>query len=193
MCMDTFYSECSLRVVIGTSCGELFLWKVGLTRCNRAQSLPDVESQEHKLVLQHKDAVCVVRFNRNCSLIASCGEDRMFNIVDIETGMVIFKREMPATIMSLCWAKDDKYLLMGDRSGMMYVWNMLEGMIQKEVRVHSGKLNALIFFLYFASEIVMTICNLDCIYCIGCTENSQIVTSGKDDRDYCVKIWKSNL
>ncbi|XP_029730273.2 protein FAN [Aedes albopictus] len=170
VCLDTFQSDCSLRVAIGTACGELFLWNLQVTREQSGQSLPYIDSQEHKLVLQHKEAVCVVRFNRNCSLIVSCGEDRMFNIIDIETGMVIFKREMPIPIRSLCWAKDDKYLLMGDQGGTMYVWNMLEGLIQKEVRVHS-----------------------DCIYCIGCTDKSQIVTSGKDDRDYCVKIWKSNL
>ncbi|XP_001651497.2 protein FAN isoform X1 [Aedes aegypti] len=170
VCLDTFLSDCCLRVAIGTACGELFLWKLGLTRNLSDQTPPDIDTQDHKLVLQHKDAVCAVRFNRNCSLIVSCGEDRMFNIVDIETGMVIFKREMLMPIRSLCWAKDDKYLLMGDRGGTMHVWNMLEGLIQKEVRVHS-----------------------DCIYCIGCTENSQIVTSGKDNRDYCVKIWKSNL
>lgn len=140
MCLDTFQSDCSLRVAIGTACGELFLWNLQVTREQSGQSLPYIDSQEHKLVLQHKEAVCVVRFNRNCSLIVSCGEDRMFNIIDIETGMVIFKREMPMPIRSLCWAKDDKYLLMGDQGGTMYVWNMLEGLIQKEVRVHSGKL-----------------------------------------------------
>ncbi|XP_062537016.1 protein FAN-like [Armigeres subalbatus] len=170
VCLDMFQSDCDLRVAIGTACGELFLWKLGLKLDRSGQSLPDIDSQDHKLILQHKDAVCVVKFNRNCSLVVCCGEDRMFYIVDIETGMVIFQREMAMAIRSLSWAKHDKYLLMGDCGGTMYVWNMLDGLIQKEVRVHSG-----------------------CIYCVGCMENSLIITSGKDDRDYNVKIWESNL
>ncbi|EDS28930.1 neutral sphingomyelinase [Culex quinquefasciatus] len=165
VCLDTFKTEDCLKILVGSASGELFLWQLQITDQNRA-----VDSEDHRLILQHRDGVTVVRFNRSCSMIVSSGEDRMFNIVDIETGMVIFKREMPAVVSALCWAKDDKYLLMVDRAGVLYVWNMLEGMIQKEIRVHA-----------------------DCIYGVGCSRDGQIITSGKDDRDYCVKIWKSNL
>lgn len=135
VCLDTFKTEDCLKILVGSASGELFLWQLQITDQNRA-----VDSEDHRLILQHRDGVTVVRFNRSCSMIVSSGEDRMFNIVDIETGMVIFKCEMPAVVSALCWAKDDKYLLMGDRAGVLYVWNMLEGMIQKEIRVHAGKL-----------------------------------------------------
>ncbi|XP_055537096.1 protein FAN-like [Wyeomyia smithii] len=170
VCLDTFQSGNSLKVIVGSASGEVFLWKLTLKHNNRKQPI-DIETQEHKLVVQHREgAVCVARFNRTGSLIVSCGEDRMFNIVDIETGMVIFKREMVSPVGTLCWTKDDKYLLLGDRGGVLYVWNMLDGVIQRELVVHSGG-----------------------VYCIGSTRDGQIITSGKDDRDYCVKIWRCNL
>lgn len=136
--LDTFQSDANLSIVVGTESGEVFLWTLRLGNID-IDRLVFVESQEHKLVVQHRGGVCVANFNRNCTLIVSCGEDRMFNIVDIDTGMVIFKREMPAVVGCLSWANDDKFLLMGDRTGMLHVWNMLEGMVQKEFRVHTGE------------------------------------------------------
>ncbi|XP_055603286.1 protein FAN-like [Uranotaenia lowii] len=166
--LDSSFSTGELRIVIGTASGEIFLWT--LTLHGRGIKTT-VDSQSHKQILQHREgSVGAVQFNRNGSLVVSCGEDKMFNIVDVNTGMVIFKRSMPTAIFSLCWAKDDKYLLMGDNTGMLYVWNMLEGTIQKEIRVHSDR-----------------------IYCIGSTLDGQIVTSGRDDKNYCVKIWRSSL
>ncbi|XP_053694361.1 protein FAN-like isoform X2 [Sabethes cyaneus] len=170
VCLDTFQAGNSLKVVVGAASGEVYLWKVTL-KCNSRRQPIDVDGQEHSVVVLHRDGgVCAARFNRTCSLIVSCGEDRMFNIVDIETGMVIFKREMANVIGTVCWTKDDKYLLLGDRDGVLYVWNMLDGVIQRELAVHSGG-----------------------VYCIGSTRQGQIITSGKDDRDYCVKIWRCNL
>ncbi|XP_058815825.1 protein FAN-like [Topomyia yanbarensis] len=166
--LDTFHSDMRLKIAVGTASGEVFLWKVILS--GNGQPPNDVEFQDHKQIVMHRGGVCAALFNRNCSLIVSCGEDRMFNIVDIDTGMMVFKREMPTVVGTLCWTKDDKYLLMGDRAGTLHVWNMLEGAIQMDIRMHS-----------------------DVVYCIGCTCGGQIITGGKDGRDYCVKIWKSNL
>ncbi|XP_055630908.1 protein FAN-like isoform X2 [Toxorhynchites rutilus septentrionalis] len=167
--LDTFQSEANLSIVVGTESGEVFLWTLRLVSAGTKRPV-DVESQEHKLVVQHRGGVCAANFNRNGTLLVSCGEDRMFNIVDIDTGMVVFKREMPAVVGCLSWTKDDTFLLMADRTGVLHVWNMLEGIVQKEFRVHS-----------------------DCVYCVGCTHDGQIVTSGKDERDYCVKIWRNDI
>uniref|UniRef100_U5EY84 Putative neutral sphingomyelinase n-smase activation associated factor n=1 Tax=Corethrella appendiculata TaxID=1370023 RepID=U5EY84_9DIPT len=169
-CLDARKSLSSAneyKIVIGCENGEILLWTICLD-LQRDEKL--FEMQDTKILLRHSNGVNDIKFCTNGSKIVTCGGGKIFNIVDIETGMIVFKKEMNNIVTCLCWIKNNTYLLMGDNLGKFYIWNMLSGNIIYEKQIHQDNISNIAF-----------------------TNNSQIITTGKDSPDYCVKIWQTNL
>uniref|UniRef100_A0A182PBK7 WD repeat-containing protein 55 homolog n=1 Tax=Anopheles epiroticus TaxID=199890 RepID=A0A182PBK7_9DIPT len=161
--LDTFAGERSIRVAVGLQNGELLLYELDARTIHR----PTSYTRDNLRLLQtHRGAVCDVKFNDKGTLIASAGEDRVMYVTDADSSMTICRKELTEPVRCLCWTVDGKYLLMGDRTGLLHVWNMLQGMVECELTLHSA-----------------------CVYRIECIDEKRIVSCGKDDNNYCIKLW----
>uniref|UniRef100_A0A182W5G0 WD repeat-containing protein 55 homolog n=1 Tax=Anopheles minimus TaxID=112268 RepID=A0A182W5G0_9DIPT len=162
--IDTYAGERSkIHVAVGLQNGELLLYELDSRTIHKPTSYT---RDNHKLLQTHRGAVCEVKFNDKGTLIASCGEDRIIYVTDADSTMTICRKELHEIVRCLCWTPDGKYLLMGDRAGLLHVWNMLQGMVECEVNLHSA-----------------------CVYRIECIDDKRIVSCGKDDNNYCIKLW----
>uniref|UniRef100_A0A182TBR4 WD_REPEATS_REGION domain-containing protein n=1 Tax=Anopheles maculatus TaxID=74869 RepID=A0A182TBR4_9DIPT len=161
--IDTYAGERHIYVAVGLQNGELLLYELDSRMLNKPTSYT---RDNHKLLQTHRNAVCEVKFNDKGTLVASCGEDRAIYVTDTDSSMTICRKELKEIVRCLCWTPDGKYLLMGDRTGLLHVWNMLQGMVECEVNVHSA-----------------------CVYRIECIDEKRIVSCGKDDNNYCIKMW----
>lgn len=95
----------------------------------------------HKIQLTNGSAVCDVKFSHKGTLIASCSADKHMCVIDSQGFMKICEKEFESGVSCLCWMKNDQYLLIGDRAGTLHVWNMVQGLIQYQASLHSGKMN----------------------------------------------------
>ncbi|XP_041776593.1 protein FAN-like isoform X1 [Anopheles merus] len=161
--LDTFAGERTIRVAVGLQSGELLLYELD----GRTVHRPTSYTRDNQQLLQtHRGAVCEVRFSAKGTLIASVGEDRLLYVTDADSSMTICRKELAETVRCLCWTADGKYLLLGDRTGTLHVWNMLLGVVESELTLHTA-----------------------CVYRIECIDEQRIVSCGKDDNNYCVKLW----
>uniref|UniRef100_A0A182ML46 WD repeat-containing protein 55 homolog n=1 Tax=Anopheles culicifacies TaxID=139723 RepID=A0A182ML46_9DIPT len=134
--IDTYAGERSkIHVAVGLQNGELLLYELDSRTIHKPTSYT---RDNHKLLQTHRNAVCEVKFNDKGTLIASCGEDRITYVTDADSTMTICRKELNEIVQCLCWTPDGKYLLMGDRAGLLHVWNMLQGMVECEVNMHSA-------------------------------------------------------
>ncbi|XP_053677990.1 protein FAN-like [Anopheles nili] len=161
VCIDTSASERSIRMAVGLQNGELLLYDLD------AKIIPTSYAREnHKILQTHHNGVCEVKFNNKGTLIASCGEDRIMYVTDADSSMTICRKELNAVVRCLCWTTNGKYLLMGDVNGKLHVWNMLQGVVEYEMNIHS-----------------------ECVYRLECFDDRKLVSCGKDDNNYCIKQW----
>ncbi|XP_035898589.1 protein FAN-like [Anopheles stephensi] len=161
--IDTYAGERNVHIAVGLQNGELLLYELD----SRTLTKPTSYTRDnHKLLQTHRGPVCEVKFNGKGTLVASCGEDRVTYVTDTDSTMTICRKELNAIVRCLCWTPDGTYLLMGDQTGLLHVWNMLQGMVECEVNVHG-----------------------DCVYRIECIDEKRIISCGKDDNNYCIKLW----
>ncbi|XP_035795300.1 protein FAN-like isoform X2 [Anopheles albimanus] len=162
--IDTYNDERYIRVAAGLSNGELLLYEIDSKNVN----MPTISTKDnHKIQLTNGGAVCDVKFSRKGTLIAACSDSNHMCVIDSQGFMKICEKEFECGVSCLCWMKNDQYLLIADRTGTVHVWNMVQGLIQYRASLHS-----------------------DMVYCIAPWNNVEIVSCGKDDNKYCIKIWK---
>ncbi|XP_050076251.1 protein FAN-like [Anopheles maculipalpis] len=161
--IDTYAGSRYIHVAVGLQNGELLLYKLDSRTLNKPTSYT---RDNHTLLQTHRGAVCEVKFNDKGTLVASCGEDRAIYVTDADSSMTICRKELNEIVRCLCWTPDGKYLLMGDRTGLLHVWNMLQGVLECEVNIHSAS-----------------------VYRVVCIDEKRIISCGKDDNNYCIKLW----
>uniref|UniRef100_A0A2M4CUC0 Putative neutral sphingomyelinase n=2 Tax=Anopheles darlingi TaxID=43151 RepID=A0A2M4CUC0_ANODA len=162
--IDTYNDERYIRVAVGLSNGELLLYEID---SKNVQMSAISTKDNHKILVTYGHAVRDVKFSGKGTLIASCSDDKQMCVIDSQSFMKICGREFESSVRCLNWIKNDQYLLIGDHAGTVHVWNMVQGLIQYRASLHS-----------------------DTVYCIAPWNNVEIVSCGKDDNKYCIKIWK---
>lgn len=158
----------TIKVVIGTASGEVFIWHLQIADpCN----VSSAETVDTKLVLTHDDEVTGVNFNESGSKIVSCGLDRMLYVCDVDTGMILFKKEHPNSLICMSWCAYDELLYLGDNEGMIHVWNMTDGEKKCTLEAFHGPITSI----------------ASCMH----NEKRMILAAGVDYREFVVKNFKA--
>lgn len=115
-------------------------------------------------------SITAISYSPDSMKLAVGSKDKMFQIVDVNTGMPVFSKMLNSAICSLKWSKF--LLVLGCENGVLSIWDMFEVKLILELNAHAGKYNGLqkhlslpefylllfnifIFFL----KLVMLICN----------------------------------
>ncbi|XP_025263556.1 protein FAN isoform X2 [Camponotus floridanus] len=137
-------------LVSGTEDGELYLWNM----------------DSYNLQATIKGHICkinAVTFDKQCSSVISCAEDKVLNIIDVRTNTQIFSISLKSEPLTLAWM--GMFLLIGDNDGSLNIWNHQGAVFVSQIQCHDGPLCALAVI----------------------ADNNLIITGGKDRK---VIIWK---
>ncbi|XP_014249763.1 protein FAN-like isoform X1 [Cimex lectularius] len=134
----------------GTSEGEIFLWS--LKSFSIVKSLPG-----------HKEAVNSIQFSADGTKLVTCSDDRTLKVYDLCTGTVVFSKCLIQKLKCLAW--DGKTLLIGGAHGSLYLWDLVNVTLVKEIKAHNGA--------------ILSICVAD--------DGGVVVTGGEDKK---LKIWR---
>ena len=120
------------------------------------------------IVLQgHSRPIKDIKFNKEGDLLFTGSVDRLLNVWTSETGERIGTFVQKAAVSNFCITEDSKYLVSGDTTGNIYIWDIYAGQKIKE----------------FEGDPTVAIRNIDLSY--G-DEKVSFVTSGrqKDSKSY---------
>lgn len=109
---------------MGTEDGEIYLWNLGTNAVK-------------KKINGHSSAVSGINYSPDGQKLASCGKDRVFQVVDVNTSLALCSKIMDSPLLSLKWK--DVLLLLGSEEGVLYVWNIVEVKLLFEIKAHDGK------------------------------------------------------
>lgn len=122
--IDSISTINTIKIAIALANGEVFIWKLEIDAPIDWQRIEPIGA---KLILTHDDEVTGVNFNESGSKIVSCGLDKFLYVCDVETGMILFKKEHPNSLICMNWSFYDEILYLGDNQGVIHVWNMNDG------------------------------------------------------------------
>lgn len=137
-------------LAVGTEDGEIYIWDL----------------QGNKLMKKlygHSMSVNGIDYSPDSQKIASCGKDKIFQVIDVNTSLALYNKVMDSPLNSLNWS--DTLLLIGAEDGVLYVWNILEVKILLEIKAHEGKF-VLIIIIKQKSVYLIFFCR--CYNC-GCS------------------------
>ncbi|KYQ57115.1 Protein FAN, partial [Trachymyrmex zeteki] len=97
-------------LVSGTEDGELCLW-----------SMNNYNLQS--TIKGHTCRVNAVTFDKQCSSVISCAEDKVLNIIDVQTSTQIYSISLESEPLTLTWM--EMFLLIGDNDGNLNIWRPL--------------------------------------------------------------------
>ncbi|KAG5324079.1 FAN protein, partial [Pseudoatta argentina] len=137
-------------LVSGTEDGELCLW-----------SMDSYNLQS--TIKGHTCRVNAVIFDKQCSSVISCAEDKVLNIIDVRTSTQIYSVSLESEPLTLTWM--GMFLLIGDNDGNLNIWNHQEAVFIPQIHCHDGPLCAL-----------------------AVTADSNLIITGGKDRK--VNVWK---
>lgn len=108
---------------MGTDDGEIYVW--------------DVE----KFLLKkkfgsHAATITALNYGPDGQTLASCGMDKLFQILDVNTGLSVFNKSFSSPLTCLKWSHS--IIVLGDESGIISVWNIVEVKFLFEVKAHEG-------------------------------------------------------
>ncbi|XP_029671745.1 protein FAN-like isoform X3 [Formica exsecta] len=115
-------------LVSGTEDGELCLWNM----------------DSYNLQATIKGHVCrinAVMFDKQCSSVISCAEDKVLSIIDVRTNTQIYSVSLESEPLTLTWMKT--FLLIGDNDGNLNIWNHQGAVFVSRIQCHDGPLCAL--------------------------------------------------
>lgn len=158
----------SVKVAIGAANGEVYVWHLQLADPNNVSSIETIDT---KLVLSHGDEVTGINFNESGSKIVSCGLDKVLYVCDVETGMILFKKEHPNSLICMSWSFYDEILYLGDNQGTIHVWNMTDGEKRCALDAFNGPITSIASTMYNAERM--------------------IVAAGVDYHEFIVKSFKA--
>lgn len=159
-------SDQHLLIAVGTFDGNVHLWKLRITQ--RAKI--SVETVSKSIVQTHSDEVTAVAFDPLGRQLASCGLDRVLLVADVVTGMNLFRKEHTEALCCMDWRLSiGEWLLLGDETGTVHVWNMQTGSVQTQTKAFDGVISA-----------INTTQTSD--------ERTFVIVAGVDGRDFSVKV-----
>lgn len=122
--VSAFKTATEIKVVIGLFNGDVHLWDLFIPD---GTSLRNIQSKETKLLYSHEDEVTNLCFNKDGTKVVSCALDKYLYVCDINTGMILFKKEHPNCLICLSLCHENEILYLGDNIGFIYAWNMRTG------------------------------------------------------------------
>lgn len=114
----------NLYLAVGTEDGEVYVWSM-------------VERNLHRKYQVHAASVKSLCYSPDGDKLASCGSDKSFKILDLQTGMSVYTKTMDSGLRCLKW--DGFLLLLGNEDGVLYVWDIIEVKLLYQNKVHEGK------------------------------------------------------
>ncbi|KAK5646659.1 hypothetical protein RI129_005123 [Pyrocoelia pectoralis] len=133
-----------------TDDGEIYIWTI-------------LTNSLYKKFVVHRGPVKSISFSPDGQKLVSCGTDKVFQVVDIDTGMPLYTKTLSSVLVSLKW--QNFMLLLGSADGIIYIWDIVEVKLLYQEKAHNGAIN------------VVDISS----------EQSFIVTGGED---HAIKVWK---
>lgn len=85
----------------------------------------------------HGSGVRAVSFSPDGQKLVSCGSDKVFQVIDINTGMALYNKILSSVLNCLKWR--ESLLLLGSEDGTLYVWDIMEVKLLYHTQAHSGK------------------------------------------------------
>lgn len=164
--MASFKTETDIKVVIGLSSGEVFLWRLNIRDDLRVNDAELID-----LLYSHNDEVTNLAYNRIGTKIVSCALDNYLYVSDVETGMILFKKEHPNCLICLSWCHENEILYLGDNVGFIHVWNMLTGEKNCTEKAFNGPITCI-------TSKFDTECN-----------KWKVIAAGVDGPEFVVKAW----
>lgn len=117
------YSENS-HLAVGTDDGEIYVWEVEKFILK-------------KKLMSHKASITGIDYGPDGQTLASCGMDRLFQILDVNTGLSVFNKVLPCPLTCLKWS--DSIVLVGGENGVVSLWDIVEVKPLFEINAHDGK------------------------------------------------------
>ncbi|KAF2878744.1 hypothetical protein ILUMI_27419 [Ignelater luminosus] len=107
----------------GTGDGEIYIWDV-------------TSSSLHKKFNLHKGAIKAISFSPEGQKLVSCGSDKIFQVIDISTGMALCSKTLSSVLLCLKW--QEFLLLLGSEDGILYIWDIVEVKLLHQTKAHEG-------------------------------------------------------
>jgi len=85
----------------------------------------------------HTCRINAVTFDKQCSSVISCAEDKILNIIDVRTNTQIYSVSLESEPLTLTWM--GTFLLIGDNDGNLNIWNHQEAIFISQIHCHDGK------------------------------------------------------
>ncbi|KAL3186634.1 hypothetical protein MRX96_001975 [Rhipicephalus microplus] len=139
------------NLVSGTVEGCISLWKLQKASCSRQFPI-------------HKGSVSAVSFSPDGYRVASCSEDKFLKVLDVQTGTVLFTKDVGSPMRCLSW--DGAIVFTGCDSGSILVWDLLSVKLLATVPAHSGP-----------------------VTCIHVSDDGSLIATGGSDGK--VVVWQS--
>lgn len=89
----------------------------------------------------HGCRINAVTFDKQCSSLISCAEDKVLNIMDVRTSTQIYSISLDSEPLTLTWM--GAFLLIGDNDGNLNIWNHQGAAFVSQTHCHDGKLYTL--------------------------------------------------
>lgn len=89
-----------------------------------------------KKFTSHTASITAVNYGPDGQTLASCGTDKLFQILDVNTGLSVFNKTFSCALTCLKWSQS--IIVLGDENGIISVWNIVEVKFLFEVKAHNG-------------------------------------------------------
>ncbi|KAI4464259.1 beige/beach-related [Holotrichia oblita] len=114
----------NLYLAVGTEDGEVYVW-----------SMPD--RNLHRKYQVHEASVKSLCYSPDGDKLATCGSDKSFKVLDLQTGMSVYTKTMDSVLRCLKW--DGFLLLLGNEDGVLFVWDIIEVKLLYQNKIHEGE------------------------------------------------------
>lgn len=163
-----FKTNAEIKIIIGLSNGDVFLWRLNIPNDS---NLGDIETNDAKLLYSHDDEVTNISFNKDGTKIASCALDNYLYVCDIDTGMILFKKDHSNCLICLSWCRENEILYLGDNAGFIYVWNMMTGEQNCSEKAFNGPITSITSKFDLESN------------------KCKVIAAGVDSNEFLIKAW----
>jgi len=76
-------------------------------------------------------------FDKQCSSVISCAEDKVLSVIDVRTNTQIYCVSLESKPLTLTWM--GTFLLIGDSDGNLNIWNHQGAIFVSKIHCHDGK------------------------------------------------------
>lgn len=113
----------NLYLAVGTDDGEVYIW--------RMETLSLFKKYQ---VLSAK--VRAISYGSDDQKLAVGGDDKLFQVIDFNTGMAVFTSTLKSFVSCLKWRSS--LLVLGCDNGSVLVWDMFAVRLLYDLELHSG-------------------------------------------------------